>query len=159
LAAPPGDHVIYSDLGFIALGTILARAARTSLATAVESTVHAWDARSIAYNPPARERTAIPATETDPWRGSVQGTVHDEKAHLLGGVAGHAGLFGTARAVALRGECYLAAPHARPTPLDRTLAREAVREHADDPILRRGLGWALKTKDDNSCGALMSRAA
>src|SRR5947209_7709869 len=37
-------------------------------------------------------------------------------------------------------------------------AREAIREHAYDPVLRRGLGWALKTNDDNSCGALMSRS-
>ena len=83
--------------------------------------------------------------------------MHDEKAYLMGGVAGHAGLFGDARDVALLGEWYLAALHDRPTPFDRGLAREAVREQAYDPTLRRGLGWALKTNDDNSCGALMSR--
>ena len=50
-----------------------------------------------AYAPGGPERIAIPATETDAWRGSVQGEVHDEKAYLMGGVAGHAGLFGTAK--------------------------------------------------------------
>jgi CubicO group peptidase (beta-lactamase class C family) len=84
--------------------------------------------------------------------------VHDEKAHLIGGVAGHAGLFGTARDVALLGEWYLGALRGRGTPLDRDLAREAVREQAWDPVLRRGLGWALKTNDENSCGPLMSPA-
>ena len=156
LAAPPGEKVIYSDLGFIALGTILARAARRTLARTVEQTLHAWGARSIAYRPRGRERIAIPATETDAWRGSVQADVHDEKAYLMGGVAGHAGLFGTARDVALLGEWYLAALRNRPTPLDHDLAREALREQAWDPVLRRGLGWALKTNDDNSCGPLMS---
>ncbi len=155
-AAAPGERMIYSDLGFIALGTILARAARRSLAAVVEDRLRGWGAASTAYLPRAGERAAIPATETDAWRGSVQGEVHDEKAHLMGGVGGHAGLFGTARDVARLGEWYLAALRGRPTPLDRELAREAVREHVWDPVLRRGLGWALKTNDDNSCGALMS---
>jgi len=157
LAAPPGERVIYSDLGYIALGTVVARAARHgSLATTVEPPLHAWGATSTAYAPRGRDRKTVPATETDAWRGSVQGRVHDEKAYLMGGVAGHAGLFGDARDVALLGEWYLAALHGRPTPLDRALAREAIREQAYDPTLRRGLGWALKTNDENSCGALMS---
>jgi CubicO group peptidase (beta-lactamase class C family) len=74
----------------------------------------------------------------------------------MGGVAGHAGLFGTACDVARLGNWYLSALHRRPTPLDPALARESVLEQADDPVLRRGLGWALKTSDENSCGALMS---
>jgi CubicO group peptidase (beta-lactamase class C family) len=82
--------------------------------------------------------------------------VHDEKAALLNGVAGHAGLFGPAADVEAVAEWYLAPLHGRPTPLDPGLARAAVREAAPDPVLRRGLGWALKTSDDNSCGARMS---
>ncbi|GAC1659842.1 MAG: serine hydrolase domain-containing protein [Candidatus Elarobacter sp.] len=160
LAASPGERVVYSDLGFIALGTIVIRAAHHgSLAAAVHEILHAWGATSTRYTPRGRERATIPATETDLWRGSMQGDVHDEKAWLMGGVAGHAGLFGDARDAALLGEWYLAALHDRPTPLSRTLARAAVREQAYDPTLRRGLGWALKTNDDNSCGALMSPAA
>ena len=159
LAEPPGARVVYSDLGFIALGTILSRAAgRGSLATTVETVLCELGTRSTSYAVHGRERTAIPATETDAWRGSVQGDVHDEKAYLMGGAAGHAGLFGDARDVALLGEWYLAALHGRPTPLHADLAREAVREQAFDPVLRRGLGWALKTNDENSCGPLMSRA-
>jgi CubicO group peptidase (beta-lactamase class C family) len=42
------------------------------------------------------DRAAAAATEDCPWRGGVvQGTVHDENAEVLGGVAGHAGLFST----------------------------------------------------------------
>jgi CubicO group peptidase (beta-lactamase class C family) len=37
------------------------------------------------------------------------------------------------------------------------LAREAIAEHGSDAVLRRGLGWALKTSDENSCGTAMSR--
>jgi len=156
LAAAPGAQVIYSDLGFIALGAILARGARRGLAAHTQTRLHALGAGSIGYNPRAADWSAIPATETEAWRGAVQGTVHDEKAHLLGGVAGHAGLFGDARDVALLGEWYLGARCGRPSPLDVACAQAAVREQAADPVLRRGLGWALKTRDDNSCGALMS---
>lgn len=157
LAAAPGAKVTYSDLGFIALGTILARAHGRALPALIAERLRAWGAAETTYAPAARGRSAIPATETDAWRGSVQGVVHDEKAYLLAGNAGHAGLFGTARDVAALGEWHLAAQNGRATPLDRGLAREALREQAFDPILRRGLGWALKTTDDNSCGARMSR--
>jgi CubicO group peptidase (beta-lactamase class C family) len=156
LAAPVGERVIYSDLGFIALGVVLARAYATSLRTVVDGRLRALGAGATAYTPSGPDRATIPATETDAWRGSVQGTVHDEKAHLLGGMAGHAGLFGDAREAALLGEWYLAALHGRATPLDRDLARAAVRQQAWDPVLRRGLGWALKTTDENSCGTRMS---
>jgi CubicO group peptidase (beta-lactamase class C family) len=156
LVAAPGEKVVYSDIGFIALGTILARAYRRSLASVVRERLAAWGACSVAYLPPGRAREEIPATETDAWRGSVQGDVHDEKAYLQGGVSGHAGLFGDARDVALLAEWYLGALRGRATPLDPALACEAVREQAWDPILRRGLGWALKTTDENSCGTAMS---
>ena len=156
LARGPGAGVIYSDLGFLALGVVLARAFDAPLRTLVRAVLERLGTRSTTFLP--RDPATIPATEHDGWRGSVQGSVHDEKAHLAGGVAGHAGLFGDARDVALLGEWYLAALAGRPTPLDPALAREAVREQAYDPILRRGLGWALKTTDENSCGAAMSGA-
>ena len=158
LAAGPGARVIYSDLGFIALGVIVARASRTSLAHAVEGRLRAYGACSTRFSPHGAERRTIPATETDAWRGSVQGAVHDEKAWLMGGAAGHAGLFGTALDVARLGEWFLGAVCGRATPLDAALAREAVREQAYDPVLRRGLGWALKTSGQNSCGALMDES-
>ena len=89
----------------------------------------------------------------------VQGAVHDEKAYLMHGVAGHAGLFADVADVARAGEWYLAALHGRPSPLNAQLARAAIAEAAFDPVLRRGLGWALKTTGENSCGGRMSRAA
>ncbi len=87
------------------------------------------------------------------------GVVHDEKAYLMNGVAGHAGLFGPARDVAALAEPYLAAANGRASRgLSARSCREAVVEHGADPVLRRGLGWALKTSDENSCGAAMSRS-
>ena len=104
LVAEPGERVIYSDLGFIALGVLVERIIGSNLAAAVRTT---FAAPLLGFRPPASQRPAIPATEEDDWRGRVQGYVHDEKAYLMGGVAGHAGLFGTARDVAVLAEAYL----------------------------------------------------
>jgi CubicO group peptidase (beta-lactamase class C family) len=41
--------------------------------------------------------------------------------------------------------------------VDSALLAESIHEQADDPVLRRGLGWALKTTDENSCGTAFSR--
>jgi CubicO group peptidase (beta-lactamase class C family) len=159
LAANPGDHVIYSDLGFIALGVLLERAHRRSLSAVMAQMCRDAGATHTTYRPAAAEKAAIPATEDDGWRGRVRGIVHDEKAYLMGGVAGHAGLFGTAFDVARFAEIYLARFAGRETSaLAASLALEATSEAADDPILRRGLGWALKTSDENSCGVRMARS-
>ena len=156
LIATPGERVVYSDLGFIALGKILERASSRSLATLVRETLAPLDTPSLTYRPRAPERNAIPATETDEWRGLVQGTVHDEKAHLMGGVAGHAGLFGNARDIARVADVYLRALRNEDcSPLTPELVKEALEEQAYDPVARRGLGWVLKASDENSCGAKM----
>ncbi|HEY5427413.1 MAG TPA: serine hydrolase, partial [Candidatus Tumulicola sp.] len=76
------------------------------------------------------------------------------------GVAGHAGLFGTASDVAALCEAYLGPLRGRPaTLLPGALAAEALRQAAADPVLRRGLGWALKTSDENSCGPSMDASS
>lgn len=147
LLAAPGERVIYSDLGFIALGAALERVGSSSL----PGLVRRYFGDSPVFRPSARERATIPATEEDAWRGRVQGLVHDEKAYLMGGAAGHAGLFGTAADVAAMTAQYL-----RPA---FPLARDAIVEQAFDPVLRRGLGWALKTSDSNSCGRWLDRSS
>jgi CubicO group peptidase (beta-lactamase class C family) len=159
LAAPLGERVIYSDLGFIALGVVLSRAAGTSLATELADTCAAIDVTQTRFRPPAAQRGAIPATEDDGWRGRLRGEVHDEKAYLMNGVAGHAGLFGTARDAARLADVFLAPACGRAVRgLPTVLAAAAIAEAAPDAVLRRGLGWALKTTDENSCGQAMSRA-
>lgn len=154
LAAAPNERVIYSDLGYIAVGELLRRARGIVLAAQLPQITRAT------YRPPAATWAQIPATEADAWRGRVQGFVHDEKAYLLGGVAGHAGVFGTAADVAELTERYLGPLHGREDGvLPVEVVREAVREQAHDPVLRRGLGWALKTSDENSCGRFFSASS
>jgi CubicO group peptidase (beta-lactamase class C family) len=150
LIGVPGENVVYSDLGFIVLGALLERVYGASLPWIVR------DAGAI-FAPASTMRPDIPATEDDGWRGRVQGVVHDEKAYFMGGVAGHAGLFGTAADVAHLTERFLGSLGGRKTgTLPLELVEEATREQAYDPVLRRGLGWALKTSDENSCGRRFS---
>ncbi len=152
LIAKPGERVIYSDLGFIALGVVMERITGVSLGALAARSF----ANSLTFRPRHAERRKIPATEEDYWRGRVQGFVHDEKAYLMGGVAGHAGLFGTAADVAALTETYLGPLNGRPSALlPQAIVRDAIAEQAYDSILRRGLGWALKTSDENSCGRFM----
>ena len=160
LVAEPGAAVLYSDLGFIALGALFARASGTSLAHAFDGFANRAGFEATAYRVRADFAECYPATERDTWRGRVRGVVHDEKAYLMNGVAGHAGLFGTARDVAVLAETFLAARREGTSAVDavvpRDLAREAIEEQGADPVLRRGLAWALKTSDENSCGTAMA---
>ncbi|MBV9648057.1 MAG: serine hydrolase [Candidatus Eremiobacteraeota bacterium] len=156
LVAPAGERVVYSDLGFIALGCVLERVYCRSLASIVGATAQAAVAQTLTYRPRAAAASKIPATEDDGWRGRLRGVVHDEKAYLMGGVAGHAGLFGSALDVSRFAEAFLKAWRGQTSAvLPVALARAACEEAAFDPVLRRGLGWALRTTDENSCGTLM----
>ena len=101
-----GSRSLYSDLGFMLLGWAVERLAGESLDQFCNNQIYRpLEAQPLAYVP--RESQAMPAasleshaiapTEDDPWRGRMLcGEVHDENAFALGGVAGHAGLFGTA---------------------------------------------------------------
>ncbi|WP_432588552.1 serine hydrolase domain-containing protein [Streptomyces sp. HD1123-B1] len=102
-ATPPGTARRYSDLNFLLLQAVLEGAADEPLDRLVHDTVTApLGMTSTRFRPPASWLPRIAATEDQrrPWgkldRGMVRGTVHDENAYALGGVAGHAGLFATA---------------------------------------------------------------
>ncbi|MEO9137205.1 MAG: serine hydrolase, partial [Casimicrobiaceae bacterium] len=88
------------------------------------------------------------------------GEVHDETCWSMGGVAGHAGLFGTAADVARLGELYRDAGQFQGRrELQRPTAQTAVREHARSTDERRGLAWALKSSDARPWGASLSPSA
>ncbi len=104
-----GSRSLYSDLGFMLLGWAVERLAGESLDQFCTSQIYRpLEAQPLAYIPrgsqtmpgASLESHMIAPTEDDPWRGRMLcGEVHDENAFALGGVAGHAGLFGTARTV------------------------------------------------------------
>ena len=94
----PGSRSLYSDLGFILLGGVLERVCGQSLDNlARERIFQPLGMRRTGFQPPSAWRPRIAPTEIDPWRKRLlRGEVHDENAYAMGGVAPHAGLFGTA---------------------------------------------------------------
>ncbi|WP_242613327.1 serine hydrolase [Herbihabitans rhizosphaerae] len=99
----PGTTYVYSDLNLITLGVLVERITGSTLDTAVRTKItEPLGMRDTGYNPPPSKLDRIAATEfqSNPPRGMVRGSVHDENAWSLGGVAGHAGVFSTARDMA-----------------------------------------------------------
>lgn len=96
----PGTRVIYSDLNAILLGKIVERASGEPLAVfATREVLEPLGLTETMYRPPKTLRARIAPTGL--WHGHpVAGVVNDQNAAKLGGVAGHAGLFGTASDVA-----------------------------------------------------------
>ncbi len=139
----PGTDVVYSDIGFILLGLAIEKLTGMRLDAAVSRYITApYRLSSIGYGPVPKELAA--ATEYCSWRGKrMQGEVHDENAWALGGVSGHAGLFGNAVDVARFGQLWLDSVTGESVLLESWLAQEAVSLQAEKGSMRRGLGWAL----------------
>ena len=96
LEAPPGSRVVYSDLGFITLGEVVAVVAGEPLAAAVRHLVTGPLGMTATGFRPNGPGDRFAATERREDGTAWTGTVHDENARLMGGVAGHAGLFAPA---------------------------------------------------------------
>ncbi len=159
VAAPDGV-VRYSDLGLMLLGEAAARLFRGELDEAIRVRILARATLpSITFNPVRDYHLAtglIAPTEEDvDWRGRrLHGEVHDENASGVGGVAGHAGLFGTAHDVARFGMFWLHQPHL--FGIHPELSAAAVRQQVQTDNVRRGLGWMLKSPQHSSAGDYFS---
>ncbi|WP_181727433.1 serine hydrolase [Streptomyces sp. PT12] len=155
-AAPPGPPGYrYSDLGPIAVGAAAEAAAGRPLdALVAELVTEPLGLADTGFLPPRERLPRIAATEYQPWtgRGVIRGAVHDENAHHLGGVAGHAGLFSTASDLAVLAQTLLNGGEFGGT---RLLAPASVRDMLTDhnagrglgPGAARGLGWQLNQPD------------
>jgi len=157
LAYAPRTASAYSDLGFIVLGFVLESTLGAPLDRLFESVASRLDG-PIGFNPASSTTSAIAPTEFDPWRGRLlQGEVHDENAAALGGVAGHAGLFGTARAVGSFGETVLRT-FTEDTWLSRRETMAMFASRSTVPESSRALGWDTMLPT-SSCGTHMSLGA
>ncbi len=156
LVYPIGARSLYSDLGFMLLGFILERLTGGSLAAFCLRRVHGpMNAAPLSFlgrgamrsGEPAHDghcdridRRLVAPTEEDPWRGRVlRGDVHDENAYAMGGVAGHAGLFGTASAVLTVSGSWLQAYLGA----EGLLSPELVRQFVARQERTAGSSWAL----------------
>ncbi len=171
LAYSPGTRVVYSDPNYVVLGALVERVAGRPLDTLFSERVAApLGLRDTGFRPDPSLRPRIAASETGNvferdlagpigrdyagWRRDViWGDVHDGNAFFLGGVAGHAGLFGPAGEAARVAEQFLpgsALIHdARSFSLFTTNATPGLDEH-------RSVGWMLASTPDCSAGRALS---
>ncbi len=153
----PRTRSVYSDLGFILLGFILADRDPAGNALPVQfdalAASRGWG--DLRFHPPAEWRSRTAPTERDPWRGrTLVGEVHDENAWALGGAAGHAGLFGTAGAVGRFARDVLAGIRGDGPPAARATFG-LFRRRTTVPGSSRALGWDTMLPT-SSCGTRLS---
>jgi CubicO group peptidase (beta-lactamase class C family) len=149
----PGTTTEYSDWDLILVQLVIERVTGQSLDAFLEERVFGpLGMDQTRFNPLAEQRPRIAATERDAQGrlGLIHGEVHDPNAWALGGVAGHAGLFSTARdlaifaAMMLNGGAYDGLQILRP----RTIARWT---GPQVPGSSRALGWDTPS-DQSSAG-------
>lgn len=156
IEAEPGERAEYSDPGFILLGK--------ALETMLHEDLASWSAKHVfaplgmthsLYAPPSSLRPEIPPTEIDTFfrHRRIQGEVQDEHAWLLGGVAGHAGLFSNVPDL-LRFSQAILDPEAVSLFRPETIEAFARREPPEDSS--RALGWDTPSEESSS-GRYFSR--
>ncbi|HLW54166.1 MAG TPA: serine hydrolase domain-containing protein [Candidatus Angelobacter sp.] len=110
LEADPGSRAEYSDIGFILLGEALEKLAGASLDQLAAREIFApLGLKTIGFSPPQSWQAMIPPTEDDRTfrKRIIRGEVNDENAWVMGGVAGHAGVFAATAEVAGYAQCML----------------------------------------------------
>src|SRR5438067_1374282 len=144
----PGTKEVYSDLGIILMAEIIERLTGRKLDDLANNFIFSpLGMKDSMYKPPKKLWPTIAPTEVDNnYRHRlIQGEVHDENAYAIGGVSGHAGVFGTAPDLAafcqmlLNGGTYA---H------QRILRRATVAQFTTPQQLSgatRTLGWAVPT--------------
>ena len=158
LANPPGTKMVYSDWDFILMQDIIERITGTTLDAFVAARVFGplgmTSTRFLPDTTDAALMRRIAPTEKDTLRGQIHGTVHDPNAWALGGVSGHAGLFSTARDLAIfvqmlqNGGSYKGAHLLTAATITRWTAPQ-------DPRSSRALGWDTPS-DVSSAGRYFS---
>jgi CubicO group peptidase (beta-lactamase class C family) len=167
---PPGTAAVYSDLGFILLGELVELTTRQqTLADFVRARLYRpLGLKSLDFVDLTRLRRerlepapdTVAPTERCPWRGKILcGEVHDDNAWAMGGVAGHAGLFGNAAAVHAVVAMLRACALGQPGPFPASLVREMWRRDGTVAGSTWALGWDTPSPVGSSAGTRVSRHA
>lgn len=169
LSYTTGDSTVYSDIGFMTLGLLVEEIAGERLDRFLADRVFeplGMDDTSFRPDPSHRARIAPTEVDTILRRTHVHGVVHDENAYQMGGVAGHAGLFSSARDLAVFARLLLNGGCARPRAAGssgpevcilepRTIA-QFTRRH--DAASSRALGWDTPAPGSSAGDHLSARA-
>jgi serine-type D-Ala-D-Ala carboxypeptidase len=164
----PGTRVVYSDLGFIALGKLLERITGHPVSDLARHEIfERLELQQTFFNPEVSLQTGIAASETgngyeretcqqtgageyNNWRQRViWGEVHDGNAYFLGGSAGHAGLFSTARETLKLAQQFLASRSALLKPETCQMFYQNMTRDLEEA---RSIGWQLAETKDSPAG-------
>jgi len=155
LVSPVGEKTLYSDIGFLLLQYCIESAENMAFAAFVTRKVYPGLNISglffPAYDGLPKMHSVVAATEQCPFRGLLRGVVHDANAFSIGGAAGHAGLFGNARAVSGLLRHFMDAYAGRRT--GTWLTRETAAYFLQpDPISGRTVGFDRPLSSGSSAG-------
>ncbi len=174
LQAPTGTKFIYSDVNYILLGELIRRVSGKSIHEFTQENIYQpLGMKETGYLP--REELRARAAPTEQRYGHwMRGEVHDPRSFLLGGVAGHAGLFSTAEDIALYaqmmiqqgqyGGAQILSPRTVATMTRGYRIQGGSRNTmegvpANPPIFLRGLGWDKRSGYSINRGELLSDSA
>jgi serine-type D-Ala-D-Ala carboxypeptidase len=150
LMTVPGTRAEYSDIGFIILGVALERLTDESLDAFCRREIFGpLGMGQTTFNPALSLKNSIPPTADDRTfrHRIIQGEVQDENASVLGGVAGHAGLFSTAGDLALFAHAMLSGGHS----ILRAPTIEVFSRREETPAgTSRALGWDTPSSPSQS---------
>jgi len=164
----PGTRVVYSDLGFIALGILLERMTGHQLAELAQKEIfEPLNLKQTFFNPEIALQTGIAACETgnayeadmsrqmdagvyaNSRQRVIWGEVHDGNAYFLGGAAGHAGLFSTASETFVLAQQFLSESTKLLAPETCKMFRENMTPELEEA---RSIGWQLAATKDSTGG-------
>ena len=159
LASPPGSRFVYSDAGYEALGELVSRVSGLPLDRfAYEKVFAKLRMKETEFRPGGKG--SLPLARIAPTErvdGKVlRGEVHDPRARAVGGVAGHAGLFGTADDLARY--CRAILSGGGPV-LSKAAVAEMTRPRFFGDGDLRALGWDVETSFSTNRGELLPRGS
>jgi len=150
VASDPGSRAEYSDIGFILLGEALEQISGCPMDSFCDLDIFKrLEMESTCFNPNKKMKAQIvPSANGQEIRNRViQGEVHDENAFMMGGVAGHAGLFSGAGDLAKFAHCLLCGG----APLFKPDTVELFTHRQESPAgTSRALGWDTPSKPSQS---------
>ena len=166
-----GERSLYSDLGFMLLGFLVERLSGMALDLwCEEAIVRPLQADPMMFRPtagraqsdvvgPIVDVSRIAPSEQDEWRNRLlRGEVHDENAAAMGGVAGHAGLFGTAESVLAVSGAWLRGYYGRESILERELVGQFTARHESAARSSWALGWDTPSAPSSSGSSFSERS-
>jgi len=158
MSAKRGERFMYSDVGFIVLGKLVERVSGETLDDFSRNKIFkplAMTETGFLPNQELRLKSAATEKRDNRW---MRGEVHDPRAYLLGGIAGHAGLFSTAKDLAKFGQSMLHRGKRHPQVMNEETFQLMIQPR-EVPRGTRTYGWDHQSPYSSNRGSTLSEEA